>query len=54
MDNTFLREAIEKIEELTDSAREPHVVEIAGRLIAINRCHDMTKRICRTIDSYKS
>ena len=24
MDNTFLREAIEKIEELTDSAREPH------------------------------
>ena len=31
MDNTFLREAIEKIEELTDSAREPHVVEIAGK-----------------------
>lgn len=27
MDNTFLREAIEKIEELTDSAREPHVVK---------------------------
>ena len=26
-----LREAIEKIEELTDSAREPHVVEIAGK-----------------------
>ena len=25
MDNTFLREAIEKIEELTDSAREPHL-----------------------------
>ena len=32
MDNTFLREAIEKIEELTDSAREPHVVEIAGKI----------------------
>ena len=31
MDNTFLREAIEKIEELTDSAREPHVVKIAGK-----------------------
>ena len=31
MDNTFLREAMEHIEELTDSAREPHVVEIAGK-----------------------
>lgn len=31
MDNTFLKEAIEKIEELTDSAREPHVVRIAGK-----------------------
>ena len=40
MDNTFLREAIEKIEELTDSAREPHVVKI----IAINLSHDMTKK----------
>lgn len=32
MDNTFLREAIEKIEELTDSAREhlqiDHVVSV--------------------------
>lgn len=31
MDNTFLREAMEHIEELTDSAREPHVVKIAGK-----------------------
>lgn len=28
MENTFLREAMEHIEELTNSAREPHVVEI--------------------------
>ncbi len=44
MDNTFLREAIEKIEELTDSAREPHVVKSQERLIAINLCHDMTEK----------
>lgn len=31
MENTFLREAMEHLEELTDSAREPHVVEIAGK-----------------------
>lgn len=31
MENTFLREAMEHLEELTDSAREPHIVEINGK-----------------------
>ena len=31
MENTFLREAMEHLEELTDSAREPHIVEVAGK-----------------------
>ena len=54
MDNTFLREAMEHIEELTDSAREPRCRDRRKRLIAKSMSRYDREEFTRTIDSYKS